>query len=168
MGFNDWIQFDPAPMAALENEGEVSELAMGTLAKEVQQRLRSTLDPGIGLQSAIRAQSVRVAAEGDQLVIDQEDQAEVLGGAPKEAEDEGADLEVTNMEQLFEMGSGVPRVINGKLTYRTVSTDVMFGDQKRQEQERVVEQTTVDVMRTGLVDAFEDAIQTVSRRSVSE
>ena len=166
MGFNDWIQFDPAPMAALENEEEVSELAMGTLAKEVQQRLRSTLDPGINLQSAVRAQSVRVTAEGDQLVIDQEDQADVLGGAPKEAEEEGSDLEVTNVEQLFEMGSGVPKVVNGKLTYRTVSTETLFGDQKRQEQERVVEQTTVDVLRTGLVDAYEDAIGTITRRNL--
>jgi hypothetical protein len=166
VGFNDWIQFEPAQMAALDNEGEVEQVAMDTLAKELQMRLRTTIDPGINLRSAVRAQSIRVSAEGDRLVIDQEDQADILGDASEEKA--GGDNDVTNVEQLFEMGSGVPTIVNGRLTYRTVTAEALFGDQKKLDQERVVEQAAADVIRNRTVDAFDEAMGTVARKSINE
>lgn len=165
MGFNDWIKVDPAPLSALDRFDEVDAAARERLAKDLQTRLRSTIDPGVNLKSAMRAQAVRVASEGDRLVIDSHDQAEVLGASADMVDDDQDDNEVTNVEQLFELGSGVPTVVDGKLTYRTISPEALFGNLKSADTSRVVEQTTTETLRMGIADAFDEASRDVSNRN---
>lgn len=166
-GFNDWIYFAPKPQASVDRWDEVDAAAREKLARDLQTRLRGRLDPGIGAAAAQRAQAVRVQSEGDRLVIDQADQGDVLGASSEMVAAVGE--EVKSVDQLFELGSGVPSAVQGpggetKMVFRTVSLETLFGEQKQDEQDLVVEQTTTDVLRGGIVDAYEEAMNDVARR----
>ncbi len=167
-GFNDWIFFGPKDTAGVARLDEVDAEARTILAGNLQTRLRGRIDPGIDVAAALRAQAVRVTSEGDRMVIDSEDQGAVLAASSEMVAGELGD-EAGSVEELFAPGSGVPSAAQGadgetKLTFRTISLAALFGEQKQQEQDRVVEQTTTDVLRNGVVDAYDQATATVNRR----
>lgn len=166
VGFNDWIRIDPAQMTALDRFDEVDAIARENLAKELQTRLRTTIDPGISLRAAQRAQAVRVASEGNRLVIDSEDQAEVLGASSETVEEPSDPNIVTNVDQLFELSSGVPSIVDGKLVYRMISPSALLGKQQQEnERDRIIEQTTTETLRINIADAFDDATRDVRNRN---
>jgi hypothetical protein len=167
-GFNDWISFDPAPMSALERAQEVDDEAHAEIAKRAQTRLRARVDPGVRLQDAFKAQAIRVNAEGGRLVIDEDDQGDVLRDREGEQPEEDDDSLVNDVMQLFEPSSGVPKIVNGQLTYRQISLRALFGEQKKDEQDRVVEGVLHDTIQSSVVDAYEQATNTIGQRYPSK
>lgn len=167
-GFNDWIFFSPKGTSPLEHTAEVNDHARQTLARDLQTRLRGRIDPGIGIQGALRAQAVRVSADGDRLVIDQEDQGAVLAASSGMVDNDNGQ-EATSVEQLFEQGAGIPAATQDasgetKLVFRTITLESLLGNQRQNDQDLMVEQTTTEALRSGIVGAFEDASNEVSRR----
>lgn len=167
-GFNDWIFFDAKGTSPLEHAEEVNNHARQTLARDLQTRLRGRIDPGVGLEGALRAQAVRVSADGDRLVIDQEDQAGVLAASSGMVAGDNGE-EASSVEQLFELSSGVPSATQDasgetKMVFRTITLDALLGSQRQNDQDLMVEQTTTEALRSGIVGAFEDASEEVARR----
>ncbi len=164
MGFSDLFMIEPTAMS-LDRLDEVDEIARDRIASRMQLRLRSIIDPGVDLQEAVRAQGVRVDAKGDEFSVHHEDQAQIIKPATESGGGGGSDPnEVTNVEQLFEMSSGVPSMSNGKLVYRTISPSVLFGAQKQAAREQLIDQTVETAIRDELVDSFDEALQEVGRR----
>jgi hypothetical protein len=167
-GFNDWIFFSPKGSPALEHSREVDAQARETLARDLQTRLRGRIDPGISAAAAVRAQAIRVQSEGDRLVIDQEDQGAVLAAsAGMVAGDNGQ--EASSIEQLFELSSGIPSAVQEqdggtRLIFRTITLESLLGDQRVNERDLLVEQTTTETLRSGIVGAIEEAVTDVARR----
>lgn len=164
MGFSDLLLIEPASMSSVDRLEEVEEVARDKIAARLQFRLRSTIDPGVDLRSAVEAQEIHVDAQGDAFVVHPEDQAAVIKPAPVAPPPAPDPNTVTDMNQLFEMSSGVPSVVNGRLVYRTVSADTLFGAQKQAAREQMVEQTITAALRDELVDAYDEAFDDVARR----
>lgn len=166
MGFNDFITFEPAPMSAFDKLEEVDTLAREKVAMRMQEGLRTTIDPGVDLKSAMRAQKIRVTSEGGRLVVNQEDQAEILGGGESDSDAGDSDPNnVTSFDQLFEPSSGVPSVgADGRLIYRTVSPAVLLGEQRAEAQQMMVDQTVSEILTNNLVDAYDDAFREIGER----
>lgn len=168
MGFGDLIYITPAPMAIDRRQAEVEELAKIELAGDIQTRLRGRIDPGIDLMSARRAQSVRVAARGGSIVIDENDQAAVLRGGARPQQPR-VRPQAEGIEDLFTASSGVPAATRGpdgstRLVFRTISAGALFGQQRQVEQDGMVEATVTEALHAGIVDAFENATSEVERR----
>ena len=168
-GFNDWVYFEPASVAGIDSANEVDALARENLARRTQEALRSRIDPGISLRDARRAQAVRVRSEGDRLVIDQDDQADVLDAASGMTKEEPDDTVASTVEQLFETSSGVPKAVVGsdgqeRLAFRSISIESLFGAQRQTTQDQAIEQSVTENLRTNIVDAYEDAVSEVGRR----
>jgi hypothetical protein len=165
MGFNDFISFEPAPMSAFDRLEEVDSLAREKIALRLQEGLRTTIDPGVDLKSAMRAQKIRVTSEEGRLVVHQEDQAAIIGGGDG---DHGSDSDpntVTNFDELFEPSSGVPSIgPDGRLIYRTVSPAVMLGEQRAEADQMMADQTVNEILSNNLVDAYDDAFREIGER----
>jgi hypothetical protein len=169
MGFNDLIVIEPAPISALDRGDEIESLARDRIAERLQTRLRSTLDPGVDLRAAVQTQTLRVVPDGERFVARQEDQGKVLLPATQSGSSGDDDPnDVTNVEQLFQMSSGVPSVVDGRLVYRTISPSVLFGNHREAAQAQVIEQTVTATLRDEVVDAYEEAIADVSRQHVGD
>lgn len=171
-GFNDWIFFSAKGSPALEHSDEVNTQARETLARDLQTRLRGRIDPGISSKAALRAQAIRVQAEGDRLVIDQEDQGAVLA-ASSDMADTGDGQEATSIEDLFKLNSGVPDAVQGpdgetRLIFRTITLESLLGTQRANERDLLVEQTTTETLRAGIVGAIEEAVADAGRRHPEE
>lgn len=169
-GFNDWIFFGPKDNAGVARLDEVDAEARKSLASNLQTRLRGRIDPGVDVASALRAQAVRVTSDGDRMVIDSEDQGAVLAASSEMVAGDTGD-QAGSVEELFAPGSGIPSASQGsdgetKMTFRTISLAALFGEQKQMEQDRIVEQTTTDVLQNGVVDAYDEASATVNRRNM--
>lgn len=164
MGFNDLILFDPVPSSPLDNIDEIETEARSRLAVRLQTKLRNVIDPGVDLKAATRAQAVKVVSDGDRFAIQHEDQAGVVN--PQVAAEDDDPNEVGNLEQLFELSSGVPTVkADGRLVYRTISPDVLFGEQRRAIRTQQVEQAIAGSLGNDLVDVYDEAIHDVAQRT---
>ena len=168
MGFNDWIQIEPAPMALDARLTEIDKEAKEKLASEIQARVRGRVDPGIDLKDARRAQRIRVVENGGSIVIDEHDQDAVLRGGMAPQQDI-SQASAGGVASLFTMGTGVPEVDRApdgtrRLAFRTVNESELFAAQEQKEQDRSVQETVTETLRMGIVDAVEDAVATVERR----
>jgi hypothetical protein len=166
MDITRFITFEPGDKA-LGRDEEVEQIAQGHLAKEVQQRLRNQSDPGIDLKSARRAQAIRVRAEGGQIVVDEDDQGKVLsvGGEPEKEE---STQSAANLDDLFRPGSGVPEAVTRpdgsiQLVFRSIKASDLFNQQIEGRRDEMVERAISDVLRTGTVDAIEEAQDEIGR-----
>lgn len=168
MGFNDWINFEPAPMALDQRLEEIDTEAKTTLAAEIQNRVRGRVDPGIDLKSAQKAQKIRVREAGGSIVIDEEDQDAVLRGGLAPQRDI-SEARAGGMADLFTMSSGVPEASrapdgSNRLVFRSVASEDLFAHQEQDEQNRVIEETVTETIRMGIVEAVEKATSEVERR----
>lgn len=165
MGFNDIMIIEPASVSAVDRLDDVESGARERIAGRLQTRLRATVDPGVNLRSAVNAQAIRVASAGNEFVVDREDQANVLKSPADQKKEPAKDAnEVTGVEELFELGSGVPSMANGKLVYRTISQEALFGEQRRAVHSQHVEQTVTSALRDEMLDAYQESFEEVQRR----
>lgn len=168
MGFNDWIRFEPAPMALDQRVQEIDQEAKSILAEEIQTRVRGRVDPGIDLKSARRAQKIRVRAANGEIIIDEEDQDAVLRGGMAPQRDI-SETRAGGVADLFTMSSGVPESVrapdgSNKLVFRSISAEQLFAQQGQDEQNRVVQETVTETVRMGIVDAVEKATSEAEKR----
>jgi hypothetical protein len=164
-GFNDWISFDPAPVAQVEHFDDVERSAKEDLAKQIQTRLRNTLDRGTSRQGARRAQSVQATVDGEDIVVNEKDQAEVLGENPAELDRGEGGEENTSVDSLFSPGTGVPTIVKARdgsqqAAFRVIKEQDLFGGSQT-ALDQTVEQTVTDIVQMGMLEAFEDATRTV-------
>jgi hypothetical protein len=163
-GFNDWIYFEPAATSTVEYFDEVDKVAKEDLARQIQTKLRGRIDRGTTRKEAQRAQSIQAKESDGDIVIDEKDQAEVLGEdaapipEPEAKEEQGID-------DLFSPGTGVPSVVTGRdgsqqAAFRVIEEKDLFGGSQR-ALDQTVEQTVTDVVQIGMLDAFEDAAKSV-------
>jgi hypothetical protein len=95
--------------SAWDSSDSVLSYALDGIAKDVQTRIRSRIDTGIGGSSAIRASSVKVRAEDGRLVIKSDPQM-----------DEGED---TSINDLFGTRTPVPYIEDNKLIFRRINEE---------------------------------------------
>lgn len=166
MGFNDWIYVEPARSSEQGREAEVDLLMKESLSRDIQLGLRGRVDPGTDAASALKAQRVRVRAEGGQIIIDEHDQAGVLkagqGQTPAPTEDSG-------IESLFSMGSGVPRISTGpdgsrRLEFREIDSAKLFRQMDAAGEDDMVEESVKSSLSANMVDSFDEAVAEVGRR----
>jgi hypothetical protein len=165
MNITNWISFEPNEKGADKDE-EVDSIVHKRLAQNVQTRLRAQADPGIDLRSARRAQAIRARADGSDIVVDEDDQAKVIAGAQEPEED--TESQATNLDDLFKPGSGVPEAVSRpdgstQLVFRSIKEAGLFRQTIRGNQNDAVERTISDTLRSGTVDAFEEAFDEMSR-----
>lgn len=164
MGFGEMFMIEPAPMSTIDRLEDVDANARRRIAERLQTRLRSTVDPGVSLKSAMAAQSIHVSPQGDEFVIDQEDQANIIKPpAAQSRSGSGDPNQVENVDELFEMGSGVPAMRDGKLVYRTISPAALFGEFRKEAFTQQFEQTVTATLRDEMLDAYEEALDEVGR-----
>ena len=166
MDINNWITFEPDPRASEKSE-EIDAIAQTKLAKSIQERLRSQVDPGIDLKSARRAQAIRVTASGGELVIDEDDQAKLFAGGVADEEND-AEPPAGNLEDLFRPGSGVPESVtqpdgSTKLVFRSIKAADLFGQQIQADRTEMVEHVLSDVLRNNSLEAIEDSMREVDQ-----
>lgn len=164
MGFNDLLNIEPVSSSVFEHMDEIESEARSRLATRMQTSLRSVVDPGVNLRDAVRAQTIKVIPEGERFAVRREDQGNVLdgGGVPEPEEDPN---EIANVDQLFELGSGVPTAkANGSLVYRTVSPEVLFGEQRRAHREQIIEQAVANSLTGDLIESYDEAFNDVRQR----
>ena len=166
MNISKWITFEVDARGG-EKSDEVESFAQSKLAKDVQTRLRNQADPGIDLKSARRAQAIRARAEGGQIIIDEEDQAEIIHGK-KEQEESDSEPPASNLDDLFRPGSGVPEAVNQpdgttKLVFRSIRAEDLFSQQIKGRRSEMVEQTVSNTLRTGTVEAIEEGFREMER-----
>jgi len=142
-----------------ERVEEAVEVANQKLAGRIEQRLRQEVDLGVDKDLALKAQSIRVRAEGDRLVIDTESQGDVLGtGENTRRKEETA-------TDLFTMGSGIPEVNpDGTLTYRKVSLDSIFRSQEDARKNANIERIAASTLQMHAGDVVEESLTEVDRR----
>jgi len=163
-GFNDWIYFEPAPMPALDHVGEFNEMVRERLGNEMGQRLRGSLDPGIDPKKAMAIAGLKVKHEGDTYIIKTDDSADALAFGESSVRDGREGPEASSIESLFETSSGVPVVRDGKMVFKTVSLETMFGAQKQRAQNEQVEHIIKDVLQNTIPDAYTEAFAKVASR----
>jgi hypothetical protein len=155
VGFNDWIYASPAPTAIDGRQEEVEERVRSKLAAQIQERLRTRLDPGIDLRSAKRAQAVRSVADGNRIVITGDD----------EDAKETSSIEANSVDDLFKLSSGVPEVYTDEfgttqMVFRSIKMSSLL-EVTQDDQDKTVDQIVTDVLQLGMVDAIEDAMKDV-------
>lgn len=180
MGWNDFIRIDHVPLASEARETEVDQLLKEGLAAQIQEKLRSRLDPGIDLRGAQAAQAVRSHADGGRIVIDQKGQDEVLAAAdPGRRVRAGSQVNVTDLDDLFVLSSGVPEIEVGadgsrRMVFRRVSQASVQGKAppgsalSQDEQDHIVDQVATEVFSLGVPEAHERATQEVNDTYIGE
>ena len=146
---------------------EIDDLAQTSLAKEIQQRLRQQVDPGIDLKSARRAQAIRVRAQGGQIIVDEDDHGKVLSHSA-EREKEEADQQSSNLDDLFQPGSGIPEAVSQedgttRLVFRSIKASDLFGQLIDSRRDERVERTISDVIQSKTLEAIEEAHREIGR-----
>jgi hypothetical protein len=166
MGFNDWIYIEPVRSATDGREEEVDLLMKESLSRDIQVGLRGRVDPGTNTRAAIKAQSVRVRADGGQIIIDEHDRSGMLkeepGPSPEDTEEQG-------IESLFKMGTGVPKIAtmadgSRRLAFREIDSSKLFRQMAEADKDEMVEGEVKDTLQTNMVDAFDEAVGEVTRR----
>ncbi len=168
MDLSKFIAFDRKP-SGHDNDEQVDALVQKRLAEQIQMRLRNQVDPGISLAAARRAQAIRARVEDGSIVINEEDQGNILpsgegeGSGPSEGEPAAL-----NLDDLFMPSSGVPvasKRADGstQLVFRSIRAEDIFNEQSLKRNNELVRDTIADVLRSGTVDAIEDAMREVDR-----
>jgi len=156
-GFNDWINITPAPMAADVKAVEVDKATRAELAVQIQSRVRNQMDPGVDLRGSRKVHAVRAVEEAGRIVISDQ-------GAPSSSDDDGEG----GIEDLFKMGSGIPEIAGGRMTFRTIKDEQLWTRKSQDEQDQSVRQAITDTLRMGLVDANTKAVKDVENRYPQE
>lgn len=164
MNFGEYIQLSLSGDVWDERQEEVAELAHDRIASAVQRNLRSTIDTGIDPGAALKAQAVRVAARGNRLIIDTQDQGILTGKASGHEERPGE-----GVLDLFKEGTGVPRVStdalgNTRLVYREVDPTRLFEEKPSGYVDESVKREVVETVRRDVGQAYADAIDEVERK----
>ena len=146
MGFNDWLYVKPSLHPGLVHADEVSEDVDEDLARLIEQKLHSSLDSGVKTSQARRVQGIRAYSEGGQIVIS-EDHSTVRSEDSEESSD---------LDSLFNAGSGVPEEVGGQLVFRQVSLAGIFDDQD--EADKAVSNVCEEVVRENVVESVERAM----------
>lgn len=151
MGFTDWFTISPKSHPLVDRHEEVTEAIHEDLAGRLQDKLRLRLDQGVDLRTAMQAQAVRVAAEGNRLVISEKKQEAVLKNGGKRV----------NFDDLFSLSSGVPEVLDGgRIAFRSMTDGELFNSQ--QWRDDVVDRTVQELMQQDYVDVVEQAARKVA------
>ena len=155
MGWNDWIYVVPQPNPLTHRADEVEREVNSELAGSLETRLRGRIDHGVELRAAERAQAIRVAAEGNRLVIDE---GEDHGVTPAPARSSGQNR--TKLDDLFHTSMAVPEVLDdGSVAFRVIGEDDLLGAQERQDE--TVDHAAQEVLNERLVEIFERAVKKV-------
>lgn len=169
MSFNldSWVNFNLRTSASFDRLEEVEKLTREKLATSIQRNIRTRVDPGIDRKSGVAAEAVKVKSDGNRFIIYAESHAEVLGVMSKKDTTESQ-----GVEDLFKTGSGVPDVqtrADGttSLTFKKISLNNLFSEQKRSEQRHMNEQSVTETVRSGIVNAYEESFAEVDRRNPS-
>lgn len=170
--FNSIVNFNLKTSAAFDRSDEVDTIARDRLAGEMQRNIRTRVDPGISRKSATVAEAIKVKPEGNRFVIYSESQAEVLAAASGQVSGRRADA-AGGVEDLFKPSSGVPTAETRPdgstgLVFKTIELSKLFQEQKEQEQQQMIEQAVTGTLRTGIVNAYEEAFREVAQRHPDE
>ena len=162
--FNNLIKFTAEPMAAVDHYDEFQDMVRERLDRDIEERAKATLDPGIDPKRASQVASLKVKSEGSRFVIKTDDSAAALAFAEAGVKEAPPSNEAGSVEELFEMSSGVPQIKDGKLIYKTVSMDSLFGSQSEEAQNQQLESVVEDTIRNKLPDAYTEAFSAVARK----
>lgn len=163
-GFKDWIRFEPAPVAAFDHVAEFDALAHERLARDIERRVKTTLDPGIDPKRSAEISRLKVKTEGRTFVINTDDSNEALAFAESPLKSRPEQNEAHSVEELFSMSSGVPEVKNGRLVYKTIKLESLMGTQQQFEQDQQAKHAIEDTLRENLPNAYEEAFAEIDRR----
>jgi hypothetical protein len=150
MSWQSWIYVAPESHPLTERSEQVEADVAGRLASALETRLRGRIDQGVQ-HGAARAQAVRVATDGNRLVIDESDDHGVGGakGAP------------STIEDLFHTSTAAPVALeDGRVAMRSIDEAHLFGGQDANDE--LVDRVAQEVLREELVDAVEDAVRKVA------
>ncbi len=151
MSWQSWIYVVPEAHPLSHRAEEVEREVMTTMAETVETRLRGRIDRGVDVRSGVRPSVVRVAAEGNRLVIDESEDHGVSGGRRR----------AHTLDDLFHTSTAVPIVLeDGRVAMRVLGEDALFGAQAGQDD--LVDHTAQEVVREQLVEAFERAVRKVA------
>ncbi len=162
--FNDWINLELQPMAAIDHLEEFTGLVRERLSKDIERQVKGSLDPGVDPKRAIELNALNVKVEGSTFVIKTDDSMKALAFAEGSVKDGTGPSEARSVESLFEMSSGVPEVRDGKLVYKTISLEALFGAHEQRQQDEQVQRIVEDTIREKLPDAYDEAFAEVKRR----
>lgn len=165
-GFNDWIMVEPTSMSSEDRPAEVEELVRQKLATRIGPQLRTRIDPGVNIPGSDRAQKVRVRSEEGRIVIDEQDQAAVLGGTAHASQKNAPS---PGVEGLFQMSDGIPSFVekgDGSVVpvYRTISPRELFNT-KDSDRDDVVEGVVGNTIQNNFVEVLEESIDEVNRQN---
>jgi hypothetical protein len=137
--------FDIEPMLSVWEVAaqDVIQLALDNVANDVQSRVRSRIDTGIDMRSAVRAQAITVRNEVGQLVIKTD---------PKKAPPE----ENTTVNDLFHTSTQPPTMEGGQLIFRRLKEN-----QLRSRNEAAVKSSVEDAMKLSFPEHLNNAIRVV-------
>ena len=165
--FADWINIEPVPMSAFDHVQELEDLARARLASSIERRVKTTLDPGVDPKKAAELSTLKVTSEGKDFVIKTDDSMEALNFGEASVKEAPPPVNARSIDDLFTLSSGVPEVVDGKLVYKTVSMDTLFGSQTKSIQEGQVQHIVKDVIQSELPDAYDEAFAEIERRHPS-
>ena len=166
MGFNDIfvnaLSFEPGSQADIDVFEEVDGEFKKDFAQQLENSLRSHLEPGLGGTKAIQAQMVQVKEEDGTIVVRSVDQAEPL------QVDRATDEHTESIDDLFSISlENVPKSYlteDGEegVSFRVVSEANLFGSPERDSQ--VIDEKVTEILDGGLADEFERATHKVKTR----
>jgi hypothetical protein len=151
MSWQSWIYVVPEPHPLTHRSEQVEGDVMSTLAQALETRLRGRIDRGIDLRTGARAQAIRVAADGNRMVIDEGADHGVAGARGRSS----------TIEDLFHTSMAAPLVLeDGRVALRAIDEDHLFGAQASNDE--LVDHVAEEVVRERLVDAVEQAVRKVA------
>jgi hypothetical protein len=154
-GWNDWIYVVPAPHPATHRPEEVEREVNAELASALEARLRGRVDVGVDLGGGTRAHAVRVAAEGNRLVID-----EGKDHGVQEAPARRRRRARPTIEDLFHTSLAEPHVLeDGRVAFRVLTEEDLFGADRAQDE--MVDRTAQEILNEQFSEAFERAVKKV-------
>ena len=151
MGWNDWLYVVLESHPLTHRSEEVEREVNAELAGALQSRLRGRMDYGVMAPGGARAEGIRVASEGNRLVIDDggEDHG-VAGGRGNR----------TKLDDLFGTSLAAPSVLDdGRVAFRVIDEDQLPGSAGWRDD--LVDRTVQEVMNEQFVDALERAAKQV-------
>lgn len=150
MPWQDWIYVVPELHPLTHRGEEVERQVLEELGLTLETRLRGRIDHGVDLRSGTRAQAVRVAAEGNRLVIDEGDDHGIVAGGDQ-----------PTLESLFSTSKAAPTALeDGRVAFRVLDEAELFGAENANDE--LVDRVAEEVVREQLVDAVERAARKVA------
>lgn len=147
---NQYINVDQGGSASQARPDEVDEGLREELAKRIEHRVKSRLDPGIDVRDAKRFSAIRAKEQAGRIVISDKDETN-----PYSEDGEGG------VEDLFTMSSGIPTMVDGKLEFRTMNSENIFVRRSQETQDQQVRDIVSNTVQTGIVDDYSKAVQDV-------